>query len=1005
MRSGATHGNSSEPTQRSNSRSSGPAARLLLVFSFCFLVIGAFATIQIFPRDLAFQGVPATSVAYLPDPREEQTLASAASELLERSPLTSYRSTLDHSARTWLAVTPELHEKTDRVLEIRVTRAEQASFWLATSLDRAGTLAFSSLTWIHAKGGIAIQIPKYAPQNSTIIGHIRPHSIARPSYQLWNQDAFQDSERLFHRVGGAVFGAFLILAGFSAVIAALNRDKTFLLFAAWLITALRIVSINAGWDPFWLGLSVPAEQLLPFLKFTLAAHAVSTIALFRYLLRDELSRIRSHRLIDYAIGYFLAVLAASPFVPLAPFMYGFWISAIVGMALLVGYLTRVLTKYRSPTAIWYGLSWGVMFAGLASEVLAASGVIRKSIPLLDTASGIIATAFLTAVALSARMQSERLAMLTAKEKERHAFGLLRQTFDTVPSGIFSLGANGNFVRVNPSLAAMLEVPGGISVKSMRWDEFFGEGSFVALREACRDGKAAKIEISSKSSGVATKVFGIQCALVGDRIEGTANDLTAQKIAEDRLRFLADHDPLTGLMNRRGLDAEMTSTLEHVAADGSASIAYIDLDRFKLVNDLFGHSAGDEILTIIAQRLREGIESRHTIARIGGDEFVILFRDLGVHEARAVCESVLDNIRRSPYKFQDKAFTLSGSIGVVAISSEMTIKDAVTASDRACSDAKRLGGSHVIALEVSSRNLREHMAEIRLVSGMSSRFPSERLFTVKQPIVSIRGAWDSLSYEVLVRMKDLDGSTLPPARFIGAAERNGLMSAIDRWVLEDTLNWLDRNPRHVKDLTFLTLNLSGSSLNDEQFLHDAVALIKDFPGIAHKICLEITETVALYDITNTRRFVDKIKALGCKLALDDFGAGYTSFSYLKDIPGDFVKIDGAFVRDIAVNSHNYAITRAIVSLTKELGMRCVAEWAEDIKTVQALDELAVDYAQGYGLSMPLSSEQVLQCHSGGELVLAGEIRNYLRSLYSSDPPAESDEAVSVQRSITAESGLA
>jgi EAL domain-containing protein (putative c-di-GMP-specific phosphodiesterase class I) len=221
--------------------------------------------------------------------------------------------------------------------------------------------------------------------------------------------------------------------------------------------------------------------------------------------------------------------------------------------------------------------------------------------------------------------------------------------------------------------------------------------------------------------------------------------------------------------------------------------------------------------------------------------------------------------------------------------------------------------------------------------------------------------------VLIRMRDEQNQVVPPGRFIGAAERNGLMSQIDRWVLRNTLEWLDQHPDHRDRLTFATINISGASLNDGRFVDDAFAMIAEHPLAVTKLCFEITESVALNDLSSTRRFVDRVRNYGSKLALDDFGAGYTSFNYLKEIPADFIKIDGSFVRDINRNPANYAITRTIVDLTHELGMRSIAEWAETADTIASLIELRVDFGQGFALARPMAKDFLANADSSGSLV--------------------------------------
>ena len=303
---------------------------------------------------------------------------------------------------------------------------------------------------------------------------------------------------------------------------------------------------------------------------------------------------------------------------------------------------------------------------------------------------------------------------------------------------------------------------------------------------------------------------------------------------------------------------------------------------------------------------------------------------------------------------------------------MSVTDALTAVDRACSEAKARGRNCVVRLDDQDTALRNHLEELRVVADLQQRVPTERYFLELQPIVALQAPTASLSYEVLIRMRGEGGSVIPPGKFIGAAERNGLMSQIDRWVLLNTLTWLDGNPEHRDRVTFATINISGASLNDTRFINDAFAMIADHPLAMPKLCFEITESVALHDLSSTRRFVDRVRAYGSKLALDDFGAGYTSFNYLKEIPADFIKIDGSFVKDINRNPANYAITRTIVDLTHELGMRSIAEWAETPDTIESLIDLGVDYGQGFGLARPMAPHAVVDAGSGGDLLLDASV---------------------------------
>jgi len=244
---------------------------------------------------------------------------------------------------------------------------------------------------------------------------------------------------------------------------------------------------------------------------------------------------------------------------------------------------------------------------------------------------------------------------------------------------------------------------------------------------------------------------------------------------------------------------------------------------------------------------------------------------------------------------------------------------------------------------------------------------EGLFLMMQPSLSLRDPYGSLNFEVLLRMRAKDGSVIPAWKVITAAERNGRIATIDKWVLKTTLEWLATHSAHLKNSSYVAVNLSGGSLNDERFITDAFAILADHGPVVSRLCIEITESVALHDLSNTRHFIDGIRKFGAKLALDDFGAGYTSFSYLRSLPADAIKIDGAYVKDLLAHTANQAIVQAIVDLTRNLGMKCIAEWPEDVATLEALAEMGVDYAQGYVISRPLLPERILLGNSAADFI--------------------------------------
>lgn len=566
--------------------------------------------------------------------------------------------------------------------------------------------------------------------------------------------------------------------------------------------------------------------------------------------------------------------------------------------------------------------------------------------------------------------------MAAQAKNVGLLTRFRENYNSMPVGLFSVGLDGTVALYNPAFASMFGIPQKpadsqpISIESL-----LGPGSEERIRRSAAQGGNNDLELEVSYEPHTTKWFLARVSAKDGSIEGSIQDITTRKEAEGKLRHLVDHDSLTGMLNRRGLEETMLLAKAAVQAGGSCAIAHVDLDRFKLVNDLYGHATGDMMLMHAASRLRKVVRTTDHVARIA-DSFVVVLMDCPDHAVVRLTERLRESIVEHPFELDGKSLNMTVSIGVVALERSMSPVDAMAAADRACAEAKSRGRNCVVRLNDQDAALKSHLEELKMVASLQRHIATDRYFLEFQPVVSLRSAFQSLSYEVLIRMRGEDGRVVPPGRFIGAAERNGLMSQIDRWVLRSTLEWLDAHPAHRDRLTFATINLSGASLNDVRFVDDAFAMIADHPLAMTKLCFEVTESVALHDVGSTRRFVERVRSYGSKVALDDFGAGYTSFNYLKEIPADFIKIDGSFVRDINQNPANYAITRTIVDLTHELGMSSIAEWAETPDTVASLIELRVDYAQGFGLARPMPRELVTQAQSSGALVRDPQVLNLL-----------------------------
>jgi diguanylate cyclase (GGDEF)-like protein/PAS domain S-box-containing protein len=661
-----------------------------------------------------------------------------------------------------------------------------------------------------------------------------------------------------------------------------------------------------------------------------------------------------------------------------------WTAVAAGVSVIAFLLVRILRTSRSPVAMWYGASLAVTLASGLYEVLAAAFGVKVLIGAVNSVTAALASSLLAALAIAAQFRLERDRRLAAEADSQRASRKLESTYRAIPIGLFTAEASGKLIQTNPAFRSIVGWAGD-GARPGDWSDVFPEHDWKSVLGATAD-TARELEVHRSTPGGGLRWYVVHATRSGDLVEGSVQDVTERKTASDRLRFLADHDPLTGILNRRGIEMGFRRLPRRRGAR-PAALAYLDLDRFKLINDLYGHPAGDEVLRQLCERIRSHLADSESFARVGGDEFVILFQDAPVVRARAICSALVHAIEEAPFTIGDKAFQVKGSIGLIELDQEISFRDAVATADRACREAKTGNRGRVVAYERDTALFRDRLEELRLVERLGEGVEQDGLFLEMQPIMSLERPLDSLNFEVLLRMRDADNRVIPAAKIISAADNNGRMAVIDRWVLERTLAWIDTNRDRFTATHFICVNLSGSSLNDERFVEDAFAMLSAHPKAASLVCLEVTESVALHDLQNTGRFIDRAKSLGAKIALDDFGAGYSSFSYLRDLPADALKIDGGFVKGVSSHPANAAILQAIIELTHNLGMKSIAEWVEDLETLELLAELGADYAQGYAIARSQPAERLLEARSSAEFIADDAIRSFVQERRSRrKPPA-------------------
>lgn len=431
------------------------------------------------------------------------------------------------------------------------------------------------------------------------------------------------------------------------------------------------------------------------------------------------------------------------------------------------------------------------------------------------------------------------------------------------------------------------------------------------------------------------------------------DITETRQLADQLAYQARYDLLTHTFNRNQFELELAKALKETESQlRTHAMLYLDLDQLKVLNDTAGHDAGDGAIQFCASMLEDVLPFKATLARMGGDEFSILLRDCTERDAVLVAQSIIHALSEVPFVWEHIRFNLTCSIGIRMIDHTATSPQMVHAqADTACHAAKEEGRNRFNFYRQDDADLRRRQLEMECVNLVHDALAHQRIELFAQRIVPLHQPERQLHFEVLVRIKNAMGEYVSPGIFVPASERYNLAHRLDRQVVEQTLSWLEARPDVVDKLGRVSINLSGNSIGNPDFVTFLLQRLRLSHVSCHKICFEITETAAMCNLNQAITVLSKLKALGCVLALDDFGSGLSSFGYLQKLPVDIVKIDGIFVCDMDKNEMDRLMVRSIHELTKQMGKTTVAEFVENEQILQALQLIGVDYAQGYLFSRP------------------------------------------------------
>jgi len=565
-----------------------------------------------------------------------------------------------------------------------------------------------------------------------------------------------------------------------------------------------------------------------------------------------------------------------------------------------------------------------------------------------------------------RYATERTHTLKALKASEQRY---RELFQNVTAGVFQTTSDGKFMAANPALVRMLgydsedellavDVARDVYADSGHRDDWVrcmaehGEVRNAELVLKRRDG--TRLVVLENSRAVKDPDGNVLF------YEGTLTDITAAHALSQQLTHEASHDPLTGLKNRREFESRLQHALELTHATGAAhAVCFMDLDRFKVVNDTCGHVAGDELLRQLGQILPSKVRQADVVARLGGDEFAILLANCGTNDALQVANNVLRAVSGFHFVWGQHTFNLGASIGVVVITSNFRrMAQVMSAADTACYAAKDGGRNRVVLYTDDAENALRQRTDADWVGRARRALVENRLFLEAQPIRPLaRNTRESPHYELLVRMRDDSGRAVPPGAFLPTVERCNLSTRYDRWVITTALKWMHDHKAALDRVSRFFINLSKDTVLDPgtaEYVRHAVAEAGIDP---RRIGFEVPEKIAIGHLTQSNQLFAELRRFGCTVSLDDFGSGVSSFAYLKALGADFLKIDGLWVGNISQDKVDYAMVRSITEIGHVMGKKVIAESVESDEVVAKLGEIGVDYAQGFRVGEPRPIDEI------------------------------------------------
>ena len=775
---------------------------------------------------------------------------------------------------------------------------------------------------------------------------------------IWSPEQFTSVSSTRMMIFGLFIGAMLIMALYNSLLFLSTREKTYLFFALTLLSyALLQVSITGlGYTYLW----PSSPQWNDKSVFLTGSFAIIQLNLFTYyFLGLNKNSFVTRRLMITGMVINTLGLVISPFVE---YKY-----LIAGLSLTVGIFPLVV--YVKGVKLWLAGYQPARYFVLAFTcfVIATCVFVLNKFTLLPHnmfteysihigAAGVVS---MLSMALAERVNQEKRARAQAQSEAIASLQKYEDIFQNSSEGLFRLDLNGRFLSANRALLSFLNAS-DIKVLQQQFSSIEGlvcESNNIVEKVLAQGELKEDVRLCFGDDKWGQLSLRLVCDAVDKAhiIEGALVDISDRKTIEEKLTYLANVDQLTGLDNRNAFQHSLHQLLDDARKyQAEHALLYMDMDRFKLVNDTCGHHAGDELLRQLAALLRHTFGQQASIARIGGDEFAVILRDIGRDEVENLTSSLQLALRRYRFMWQGKQFDVGASIGIVPVTANTdSVTGLLNKADSVCMLAKKQGRDQVVYLDEDLEDVKQQVVTKNMVATIHDALDHDLFVLFRQKILSLHN--NSFNgYEVLLRIRQ-QNELLGPAGFIPAAERYNMMPDIDKWVVTHFIQYLNAHPDVLDTLDMATVNLSGQTLSQPEFSDFLIELLQRYPQVCSKLCFELTESAALNNLADCSELMVRIKQYGVQFAVDDFGSGYASYNYLTQLPVDYVKIDGSFCIDIETNAVNQLVVRSITEIAHTMGTRVIAEFVETNEALICLREIGVDFVQGYYVEKPTPVE--------------------------------------------------